>query len=445
MIYKVILATVKVLAGVMLLLAIGNWSNHFYEILRDVIFIISATVVFQSFNNKHVVWAWFFLSVAILFNPIYPIYLQNDIWKIIDIIVAISFFASISTDFSQRSGVFKKTNKLKQIRRSFIGAKNVLFRIFSAIGRVFIHNILKIILLFVIVIFLICGLFFLSFTPPEIQTVANITGSSVTISGKAFSLSKVQIYVNDSYLESIKPKEDGTFSKELEFNVEGQKRIMTKQSFLIFNTGYSDTITTTTDLTPPNNKNFNLTSSLPSSTTKKNLMITATMRTEDSVNINGKEYKPNADGVFDATVSLEEGDNRLRFKLSDSYGNFSKVFIDKTVNLDTKVPTIKDKAISMLCGYLWPSEAHDKDVCIKIGNWTGYIDAYVSTPIVGSIGSKIKSVTVDGKNIQWDKNGDVYSRITLYIYGGLNKYKVVATDTSGNVATGYISTTSERN
>jgi FtsH-binding integral membrane protein len=41
------------------------------------------------------VLAWFFVFLAILFNPIQPIYLRTDIWQIADIIVALVFAVTL--------------------------------------------------------------------------------------------------------------------------------------------------------------------------------------------------------------------------------------------------------------------------------------------------------------------------------------------------------------
>lgn len=83
---------------------------------------------------------------------------------------------------------------------------------------------------------------------------------------------------------------------------------------------------------------------------------------------------------------------------------------------------------------------NEERVCIEIGNWSGYLDSTNSMPITGKIVGDVKSVTVDGKKITWDENKQIYQRINLYVYGGLNKYKVVAEDMKGNKSTGYIET-----
>ena len=105
---------------------------------------------------------------------------------------------------------------------------------------------------------------------------------------------------------------------------------------------------------------------------------------------------------------------------------------------DTIPPKIENYCFGIL-------DKNEERVCIKIDSWNGYLDAVNSVPITGKIEGDVKSVTVDGKNITWDENKEIYQRLNLYIYGGLNKYKVVAEDMNGNRSTGYVETDAQNN
>lgn len=124
--------------------------------------------------------------------------------------------------------------------------------------------------------------------------------------------------------------------------------------------------------------------------------------------------------------------------------------IAETVKVEeVNVPdTIPPKIESYCFGALGELEAPKKNeerVCIKIDSWNGYLDSVNSVPITGKIEGDIKSITVDGKKVTWDENKEIYQRLNLYIYGGLNKYKVVAEDMSGNKSSGYIETDAQNN
>lgn len=113
------------------------------------------------------------------------------------------------------------------------------------------------------------------------------------------------------------------------------------------------------------------------------------------------------------------------------------------VEEEVNVPdTIPPKIESYCFGTL---KKNEERVCIKIDSWNGYLDSVNSVPITGKIEGDIKSITVDGKKVTWDENEEIYQRLNLYIYGGLNKYKVVAEDMSGNKSSSYIETDAQNN
>jgi hypothetical protein len=85
----------RLISGILLLLAIGNHSSSYYTILRWIVFgssLYSGWVL--SKLQKHN-WAWFFFISGVLFNPIMPFYLDRSSWQLIDLVLAIPFFISL--------------------------------------------------------------------------------------------------------------------------------------------------------------------------------------------------------------------------------------------------------------------------------------------------------------------------------------------------------------
>jgi hypothetical protein len=79
----------------MLFGAIAEWPNGYYTILRWITIITSILVAYQAFE-KNINWAKFiFIIIAILFNPIAPVYLSRNSWLPIDIITAIFYIFSL--------------------------------------------------------------------------------------------------------------------------------------------------------------------------------------------------------------------------------------------------------------------------------------------------------------------------------------------------------------
>jgi FtsH-binding integral membrane protein len=90
----------KLLAIVFLLgayyLAINNVGFPFayYQYLNWVV-LGASLVLAQQANYEHkMVVVWLSLLVAVTFNPITPMYFRNDIWVILDLVVAALFIIS---------------------------------------------------------------------------------------------------------------------------------------------------------------------------------------------------------------------------------------------------------------------------------------------------------------------------------------------------------------
>ncbi|GAI91013.1 unnamed protein product [marine sediment metagenome] len=80
-----------ILSIFMLFGAIAEWPYGYYILLRWITCIASILVAFQAFE-KNIDWAKVvFIVIAILFNPLAPIYLSRSTWIPLDIITAMLF------------------------------------------------------------------------------------------------------------------------------------------------------------------------------------------------------------------------------------------------------------------------------------------------------------------------------------------------------------------
>lgn len=78
--------------SILLLVAILDMPSEYYEFLRVSVFSVSAFVAYKNYEAKDNAMAVAFIIVAVLFNPIYPIYLDNEtLWKFIDFSTAVLF------------------------------------------------------------------------------------------------------------------------------------------------------------------------------------------------------------------------------------------------------------------------------------------------------------------------------------------------------------------
>lgn len=82
----------------LLLVALGQHPYGYYTFLRwavTVAAVVVAWVAWDSFAQ----WAtWPFVGIAILFNPLAPVYLDRATWQPIDIVCALAFAASLALE-----------------------------------------------------------------------------------------------------------------------------------------------------------------------------------------------------------------------------------------------------------------------------------------------------------------------------------------------------------
>ena len=81
-------------AGIFLLGALGAWPYAYYQLLRWVVCGVGAYTAYLGFKTDNTGLGWIMVAVAVLFNPIAPIYLSKGTWSLADLVTAIIFFAS---------------------------------------------------------------------------------------------------------------------------------------------------------------------------------------------------------------------------------------------------------------------------------------------------------------------------------------------------------------
>ena len=82
-------------AGFLFFAMSDGLSYGFFNLLRLVVCISSAIIAWMSYQEKREIWVWVFASIAILFNPMFPVYLNRETWLPIDLFVGIFMFISV--------------------------------------------------------------------------------------------------------------------------------------------------------------------------------------------------------------------------------------------------------------------------------------------------------------------------------------------------------------
>ena len=92
---KHIFLEIRIVAIIMLLWAIDDHQAGYFTFLR---FLVTGTAVWSlwvALNLKKIYWVWIMGGIAVLFNPIIPIYLDRSTWGPIDVLAAIIFIVSL--------------------------------------------------------------------------------------------------------------------------------------------------------------------------------------------------------------------------------------------------------------------------------------------------------------------------------------------------------------
>ncbi len=92
-----------VAAAILLVVALGHHPYGYFTFLRWAVTVAAIAVAGAAWKSEFQWVTWPFVAVAILFNPIAPIYMTRHSWRPIDVICAIAFAASLKLRMTQGS------------------------------------------------------------------------------------------------------------------------------------------------------------------------------------------------------------------------------------------------------------------------------------------------------------------------------------------------------
>ncbi|UUV16991.1 hypothetical protein NRK67_03520 [Fusobacteria bacterium ZRK30] len=89
-----------VITLITILMLFGNLldglPNGYFNVLRIIVCGAAVYRAILSFEDNHRVWGRIFIGIALLFNPIRPVHLTQELWLPIDILTGLIMLASIS-------------------------------------------------------------------------------------------------------------------------------------------------------------------------------------------------------------------------------------------------------------------------------------------------------------------------------------------------------------
>jgi|WetSurMetagenome_2_1015567.scaffolds.fasta_scaffold191473_1 hypothetical protein len=91
----IIFILARIIAVIFLLVAYTNQPISFYCLLRFIICVVGIYSAYFAFKTKKTTWVLLMSAIAILFNPLFPIYLERSQWELYDGISILILLLSI--------------------------------------------------------------------------------------------------------------------------------------------------------------------------------------------------------------------------------------------------------------------------------------------------------------------------------------------------------------
>lgn len=82
-------------AAVLLFVALGEHPYGYFTFLRWVTTIAALVFTWVAWERQHPV-VWLYVGIAVLFNPLAPVYLDRETWRPIDVAAAVCFLGSLA-------------------------------------------------------------------------------------------------------------------------------------------------------------------------------------------------------------------------------------------------------------------------------------------------------------------------------------------------------------
>ncbi len=87
---------IKLLAVLSLAGAIwGNFPYVYYQLMNWIVVGAAIVTAMQASRKNNIAVMWFFLFVAVIFNPVAPLYLDQNVWRTVDMVTGLVFLLAL--------------------------------------------------------------------------------------------------------------------------------------------------------------------------------------------------------------------------------------------------------------------------------------------------------------------------------------------------------------
>jgi hypothetical protein len=95
----------KLLAIIFVLGALGTFPYAYYQFMNWIVTGAALVTSMQAHQQGKTAAMWLFIFVAVVFNPLAPLYLRADVWDVADLVAALLFLIAILTIRPSRAKV----------------------------------------------------------------------------------------------------------------------------------------------------------------------------------------------------------------------------------------------------------------------------------------------------------------------------------------------------
>lgn len=87
--------TLALVAAAAAMLAVFDWPYGYYQLLRFGVCAVAVYGAVLAHRADRGGWAWGLGALAVLFNPVLPVYLDRGVWAVLDVLAAVVLALSI--------------------------------------------------------------------------------------------------------------------------------------------------------------------------------------------------------------------------------------------------------------------------------------------------------------------------------------------------------------
>lgn len=128
------ITAIKIIAILMSFWALADNPYGYYQLLRWVITGVAGYSAYLAYeqssdegnNPDKNTWFWIWLAIAILFNPIFPFYLDRETWSVLNVITAVIIFINVYEE-----SIRKITKFIEEFRITLITTFVIIFLLTS--------------------------------------------------------------------------------------------------------------------------------------------------------------------------------------------------------------------------------------------------------------------------------------------------------------------------